>query len=452
MRELSHGVSGLAMTRRGRNGVLRADAPSRRAMPGPPRAAGRAIRRAPALLRACCGTATPAYHPGMRLSQHNHIRLLRYAGFCTYLVVGIPLLQQSLAAADVVPTTAAERGWWLVCYALFGVGYWLITRDLGGRRSSPGKLVWLVLVNLAAIAISYFSHSGLFGILLMILAGVLPWLLPFWAAVTWLGLEYFALVPVIVFRVYGYDWLDALLQGVLYLGFSGFTFVTSMVAKQQAEARDEQRRLNSELRATRALLAESSRIAERLRIARDLHDLVGHHLTALSLNLEVASHLVQAPAQEHVRQAQSIAKLLLSDVREVVSQLRQDDAIDLTQALRSLVEGVPQLAIHLELPPRFGVEDPQRAQVLLRCAQEIITNTVRHAAARNLWLRFEQDGEQGIAIHARDDGRGAEGLKPGNGLTGMRERLAQFGGKLDIHTGRDSGFALDAWLPMESTA
>ena len=110
----------------------------------------------------------------MRLSQHNHIRLLRYAGFCTYLVVGIPLLQQSLAAADVVPTTAAERGWWLVCYALFGVGYWLITRDLGGRRSSPGKLVWLVLVNLAAIAISYFSHSGLFGILLMILAGILP--------------------------------------------------------------------------------------------------------------------------------------------------------------------------------------------------------------------------------------------------------------------------------------
>jgi signal transduction histidine kinase len=389
----------------------------------------------------------------MRLSQHNHVRLLRYAGFCTYLVVGIPLLQQSLAAEDVVGTTTLIERWeWFGCYALFGLGYWLITRDLGARGYSPAKLVWLVLVNLAAFGIAFFSHSGLFGILLMVLAGVLPWLLPFRPAVAWLALEYFVMVPVIVFSVAGYDWIDALLQGVLYLGFSGFTFVTSLVAKQQAEARDEQRRLNSELRATRALLAESSRIAERLRIARDLHDLVGHHLTALSLNLEVASHLVQAPAQEHVRQAQSIAKLLLSDVREVVSQLRQDDAIDLTQALRSLVEGVPQLAIHLDLPPRFGVEDPQRAQVLLRCTQEIVTNTVRHAAARNLWLRFEQTPDQAIAIHARDDGRGSDTLSPGNGLTGMRERLAEFGGRLNIETARDRGFALDAWLPLETAS
>lgn len=389
----------------------------------------------------------------MRLSQHNHVRLLRYAGFCTYLVVGIPLLQQSLAAADVVGTTTLIERWeWFGCYALFGLGYWLITRDLGARGSSPVKLVWLVLVNLAAFGIAFFSHSGLFGILLMVLAGVLPWLLPFRPAVAWLALEYFVMVPVVVFSVAGYDWIDAFLQGLLYLGFSGFTFVTSLVAKQQAEARDEQRRLNSELRATRALLAESSRIAERVRIARDLHDLVGHHLTALSLNLEVASHLVQAPAQEHVRQAQSVAKLLLSDVREVVSQLRQDDAIDLTQALRSLVEGVPQLAIHLELPPRFGVEDPQRAQVLLRCTQEIITNTVRHAAARNLWLRFEQTSDQAIAVHARDDGRGSDTLAPGNGLTGMRERLAEFGGRLNIETARDRGFALDAWLPLETAS
>jgi signal transduction histidine kinase len=387
----------------------------------------------------------------MRLSQHNHVWLLRYAGFFTYLVVGIPLLQQSLSTDDNLPTTAAERWSWFACYALFGVGYWLITRGIGTARPSGFKLILLLLVNMAAIAIGYFSHSGLFSMLLMILAGVLPWLLPFWPAVVCLALGFFVLTPVFVFRVNGFEWIDAMLQGVLYLGFSGFTFVTSLVAKQQAEARDEQRRLNSELRATRALLAESSRIAERLRIARDLHDLVGHHLTALSLNLEVASHLVQAPAQEHVRKAQSVAKLLLGDVREVVSQLRQDDAIDLTKALQSLVEGVPQLAIHLELQPRFGVEDPRRAQVLLRCAQEIITNTVRHSGARNLWLRFEHTNDQGIAIHARDDGRGSDTLNPGNGLTGMRERLAQFGGRLDIETARDRGFTLDAWLPLEAT-
>ncbi len=75
------------------------------------------------------------------------------------------------------------------------------------------------------------------------------------------------------------------------------------------------------------MLTESSRIAERMRISRELHDLVGHHLTALSLNLEVANHLVGGAAQEHVRQAQTVARLLLTDVREAVSQLREDATI-----------------------------------------------------------------------------------------------------------------------------
>src|SRR5690606_14700338 len=124
-------------------------------------------------------------------------------------------------------------------------------------------------------------------------------------------------------------------QAIMYLGISATTFVTSLIARQQAEAREDQRRLNAELRATRALLAESSRLGERMRISRELHDLVGHHLTALSLNLEVASHLVSGQAHEHVRQAQSVARLLLSDVREVVSQLREHDSIDLTAALEA---------------------------------------------------------------------------------------------------------------------
>jgi len=117
-----------------------------------------------------------------------------------------------------------------------------------------------------------------------------------------------------------------------------------------------------------------------------------------------------------------------------------------------LVEGVPGLDIHLELPPRFRVDDPRRAQVLLRCAQEIITNTVRHAAARNLWLRFECRGDREMIVHARDDGRGATQLVTGNGLTGMRERLAEFGGRLEITPGTNRGFALDASLPLQGDA
>lgn len=188
-----------------------------------------------------------------------------------------------------------------------------------------------------------------------------------------------------------------------------------------------------------------------MRISRDLHDLLGHHLTALSLNLEVASHLSEGKVQEHVRQAHTLARLLLTDVREAVSQLREDGAVDLTTALRTLVEGVLTPDIQLDMPEPFLVEDPDHANVLLRCTQEIITNAVRHAHADHLWLQFRQS-RQAIAVHASDDGRGADHLALGNGLRGMRERLTQHAGSVDITTARGQGFALTLNLPMDKPA
>lgn len=391
--------------------------------------------------------------------QFNHIQLLRYAGVFQYASVGTPFLRyQSLvedSAAKHLP--AAYVPLWIGCYIVFGIVYWYLTRDLGDRHRTRFRramqIALLVVLNAMAVAIGWFSQSGISALLLAVVAVVLPWLLPLRVGIAWMVLQNFSLVPVFAsIREPVFSLGDAFLQSSLYLGFSVLAFVTAVVTKQQVDAREEQRRLNAELRATRTLLAESSRLAERMRISRELHDLVGHHLTALSLNLEVASHLVNGQAQEHVLKAQSVAKLLLSDVREVVSQLREGDSIDLTAALENLIEGVPGLAIHLELPPRFSVDDPKRAQILLRCAQEIITNTVRHAGAHNLWLRFERNSNRQMSIHARDDGHGAPHFRQGNGLSGMRERLAQFGGRLDIVTGNGEGFVLDASLPLENNA
>ena len=234
--------------------------------------------------------------------------------------------------------------------------------------------------------------------------------------------------------------------------FSRFTYITSVVARQQADAREEQRRLNSELRATRTLLAESSRIAERMRISRELHDLVGHHLTALSLNLEVASHLANGAAQDHVQQAQSVAKLLLADVREVVSQLREDDSIDLTEALKTLIEGVPGIA-H---PSRTAAallrrrSAPRAGAAALRAGNHHQHRAPRRRAQSVAALRAHAGQRTGDA-RARRRPRRHRDLKHGNGLIGMRERLAQIGGRLNITTERDRGFALDAWLPLEAT-
>ena len=304
------------------------------------------------------------------------------------------------------------------------------------------------MLTLSGLAVSYLSVTGLGSILLMVAAGVIPWLLSRRVGVVWLVLSQLAVLPV-YHLIMGLPLFEALLQSLLYAGFSMFIFVTSLVARQQAQAREEQRRLNAELRATRLLLAESARINERTRISRELHDLLGHHLTALSLNLEVAGHITEGQAQEHVRQAHTLAKLLLTDVREAVSQLRESGAIDLAAALRPLAERVPSLEIHMDMDDPLSVEDPERAHVLLRCTQEVITNAVRHAGARNLWIRVEREHGR-IVIDARDDGVGGEveDILPGNGLRGMRERLAQYGGELDVSARRGEGFHLRASLPV----
>lgn len=390
---------------------------------------------------------------GMPWTSFNHVRLLRYAGLFTYLCVGTPLVT-SWAVERLYELHRPNFALWLwtLAYLVFGLLYWTLTSNPGSRRYQGLKLLGLAVMTAAEVAVGWYSHSGLSAMLMAVGSVVLPWLMPFWLGVIWILLESCILAAVFyTFPEYGSVTL-AFLQTFLYLGISALAFVTSVVASRQAEEGEVQRRLNSELRATRALLAESTRIAERMRIARELHDLIGHHLTALSLNLEVASHVTpDGPAADHVRKAQATAKLLLADVREAVSELRQDDEIDLTQALRSLVDGVPGLDVHIDMPPRFSVEDPQRAQVLLRCAQEIITNAARHAGARNLWLSFAYAGGDTIGLYARDDGRGAAQFVPGNGLSGMRERLAEFGGQLTVESAAGQGFALTLRLPQGGT-
>lgn len=220
---------------------------------------------------------------------------------------------------------------------------------------------------------------------------------------------------------------------------------------QQLQAREEQRRLNAELRATRALLADSARVNERTRISRELHDLLGHHLTALSLNLEVAGHLSEGRVKEHVQQAHTLARLLLTDVREAVSQLREGGAINLAAALRPLAENVPKLEIAMAIQEPLTVDDPERAHVLLRCAQEAITNAVRHSEAERLWLNAHRDGNL-VILQVRDDGRGCEQVTPGNGLRGLGERLRQHGGKLEIASRRGEGFKLTMTLPVAPNA
>ena len=385
------------------------------------------------------------------LVRIGNSRMLRYAGLFTWAAVGLWLII-FLIDPQSLPLDELDGAWvllilrWLVVYLLFGGVYWWITRSLGDRKPGIWDHLGLLLLTCCAIGVSYLSGTALGSILLMVVAGLLPWMLPLRIAVAWLVVGNMAVLPIYTGPL-GFPLVVGVLQALGYMGFSSFVFTTALVARQQAQARDEQRRLNSELRATRALLAESVRVNERTRIARELHDLLGHHLTALSLNLEVANHLTSGAAQEHVGQAHTLAKLLLSDVREAVSQIRDDGAIEMGATLRPLAENVPGLAVEMRMPEPFLIEDAEKSHVLLRCTQEIITNTVRHAQAQRLALDYDQSGGW-IRLRAKDDGRGANLEGFGNGLRGMRERLAAYGGSMTVRTAPGEGFALDLALPV----
>ncbi|ADI15617.1 sensor histidine kinase [Truepera radiovictrix] len=372
--------------------------------------------------------------------------LSQVAGYITWLAVGVPM------ALEPAQGPAWLSVLWGGCFVGFGALFALINAPRLDPWVHRVHLLPLSLMTLCSLGVIGFGPGyWLGGILLIIVASYAAHLLSLPHAALWVLGQTVAMGA--LFLATG-ETVPALVQAALYLGFQSFALFTSHAALSEARAREALARVNAELRATQALLSESSRVAERLRIARELHDLIGHHLTALSLNLEVASFVLEAQGESkalaHVRTSQSLAKGLLGDVREVVSEVRAGSSLDLAGALRTLIQGIPDLRIHLDVPEDLSVDDPQRAQVVLRCVQEVVTNTVRHAGARNLWVRVART-ERGLTLSARDDGGGAHALGRGNGLTGMGERLEGLGGRLELHPNPGRGFSLEAWLPLGLT-
>ena len=108
------------------------------------------------------------------------------------------------------------------------------------------------------------------------------------------------------------------------------------------------------------------------------------------------------------------------------------------------------VAVHLDVPDVLEIDRGADTDALLKCVQEIITNTTRHADARHLWIRVESDAER-ITLHARDDGGGATAFAIGQGLTGMRERFEECGGRVEFHGGDGRGFEVHGFMPRRGS-
>ena len=375
-------------------------------------------------------------------------RLLRSGGLAIWLAVGAPVLIGEAVAP------ARGRDWtsllaWGASFLLFGLAYGLASRP---RRGNPDRAGALVLVaGQTAAVLSLLALPTCFGLeaaLLVLVALELGGLLTRRAAAAWIAAQSAGL-GAIMWVQWGWHWAVVLVFA--YLSFQLVADAAARLLVKESAARERLTAANAQLEATRELLAQSTRIAERARIARDLHDVLGHHLTALSLNLEVASHLTEGDALARVETAQSVTRLLLGDMRAVVAALRQERGLDLSAALQKLADGIPRLRIHVDVVPGFTLDDPAIGEVVLRCAQEIVTNTVRHAQAENLWIGVVRRADD-VEIRARDDGRGAGAVRAGGGLSGMRDRVEQRGGGFSVETAPGRGFSLTAILPIPGTA
>lgn len=204
-----------------------------------------------------------------------------------------------------------------------------------------------------------------------------------------------------------------------------------------------QARRAAELRLSQEEVRQMAQVAERERISRDLHDLLGHTLSTITLKAELAGRLVErdpARATAEIRKVEEVSRAALAEVREAVTGMRtrglagelEHARIALKAAgVQFVVEGAPP-----ELPPA-------NEAVLAMVVREAVTNVVRHAQASRCRVSIRNEGRETF-VEVHDDGRGGK-LLAGGGIDGMRARLAAVGGRLEV--GDELGIRLRAWLP-----
>lgn len=368
-------------------------------------------------------------------------RLLWYA--CLAIVAGAAIRTVYAALYDPAYITDTPH-WavkWSVIYAVFVAAYWLMPSD--GSITMTARRAWLLgLQAIAGLALVCLYPNFVVAFLLIVVVWQFALLLEFRQA---LAITLAQVIALAAIQCTGETGEMTVIVAVVCGGLQIFALCAAQLARSEIAARDGLTRANAELRTAHALLHESARLGERLRIARDLHDVMGHTLTTLTIHLDVAGRLTTGPAAEHVAHARTAAGELLEQVRSVVSRFRIEP-LDLRAALERLAAGAEGLHVLLRMPADVAVSDPARAETVVRCVQEVITNTLRHARARELVIEMRNERD-GLILMAHDDGHGGRFI-PGNGLEGMRERFETLGGSLAISSTEGAGFMIRGVLPV----
>lgn len=374
----------------------------------------------------------------------NHDTRYRYArliAWFSWVVVGG---SEVLDISRLGPPAPAGAIWvWFAAFAAFGPALYVPNAWAGGRTAPVFQYLRLGLATATPLIMAAADSRSFACALLVIVAWELAITLPMSVVLPWIAVQT-AAMTLLLLRAWPAH--VVLPEIAIYFAFQGYALLTAHVARSESDARQRLSKAHHELRAAQGILAQNVRVAERLRLARELHDLIGHHLSALVMNLEVARH--SGSAQEpHVVKAQELARQLLADVRSIVRLTRSEEYLDLKALVEQMVEDIPQITVHLNIAEDVARTNSEHSRATLRIVQEAATNCMRHSGGANLWICVDRKGFD-VRITARDDGVGAERFAWGNGLLGMRERVAELGGMLTVQPNARPGFSITAEWPM----
>ena len=320
-------------------------------------------------------------------------------------------------------------------FSLWGaIWIWFWLRALGHSRRSEIVAVIGATAILTVFALTAPAPVGVGGVLVFafIMAGVsFPWR----EAVWWLvGL---AALQVVLMAIRLEDATTAtsnLLNSVLVGGIGVGARALWQSYRQLIAAREQ--------------LAHLAVTEERLRFARDLHDLLGQSLSVLVLKSELVAKQLPADAGDAVRREvqdiSQVARKSLNDVREAVAGYRRPTVQAEISSARTALRAA---GIGLLVKDTVGALPPEQDGVLAWCIREAVTNVVKHSGAKKCEVHLSRDN--GFArLAVVDDGHGAPTFDGGNGLEGMRERVKLVGGTLDVASGESSGLRLQVTIPQ----
>jgi len=262
-------------------------------------------------------------------------------------------------------------------------------------------------------------------------------------------------------RIQNGSWED-IVSSVIYLTAGQiFVLVFTRMAVDEANNRLKVEALVKDLEAAnRQLIEYASQIEElaitkeRNRMAREIHDGLGHYLTTIYMQLQAAQALIKinsGDVSKILASAETLAQDALTDVRSSVTDLREtsEGIVSINFRLQKIVESLRETGIEFHLDTKgtpFQLSS-QTEITLYRAAQEGINNSIRHGRSKNIWITLDYTTGDHVVLSIKDDGLGMGMIVPGFGLTGIRERVEMIGGKVLFQSKSGEGFFLMVKVP-----